>query len=293
MSIWIHREIGEPPSAHELNDTHCRFCKEPIFIQEIDDRWEYLKNKIEETHQKTILSMIEPHGEFILKELKIEKYPEEPPPTISICPSCGWWKIAKDIFISTKSQYWIIHFGSIASLKKFDHSDISSPAEEIKQFLAAKYENRFDIHPRKFEEVVASVFKSHNLLPELTNYSADGGIDIILRTPHNETIAVQVKRYKNSIKVSAIRELLGAMVINGYTRGAFVTTSTFQPGGFEIQKKLERTGLSLELIDGENFLKKLKASQIKSLHQYQDELEELILPSVNLEFCDEFHLNPL
>lgn len=293
MSIWVHKEIGDLPSFEEISSCHCRFCKEPLIKKEINDSWEHLENKIDSIHNETILGMAEIHGDFILREMEIKDTPYLEKATLGTCPLCGWWNISKNIQILTKNQIWMLSFGSAAALKNMNHADISTPTDEIKQYLSAKYDDRFHIHPRKFEEIVASVFRIHDFHPELTSYSADGGIDIILRDKTGNAIAVQVKRYKNSIEASAIRELLGAMVINGNTRGVFVTTSTFQSGCIEIKRKAEKRGILLDIIDSNSFLNILKLSQAKNLPQYQETIQETIIPSVELEPCGEFHLNSL
>lgn len=47
---------------------------------------------------------------------------------------------------------------------------------------------------------------------------------VILDGKGNKTIGVQVKRYKNSIRVSQIREFAGALIENDMTKGIFITT---------------------------------------------------------------------
>lgn len=90
---------------------------------------------------------------------------------------------------------------------------------------------RFDIHPRKLEQVVESIFTNMGYKVELTVYAKDHGVDLFLiRDPNGDPVAVQVKRFgpNNKIGVSAIREFLGAMLLNRAPSGIFVTTSTLQ-----------------------------------------------------------------
>jgi restriction system protein len=63
-----------------------------------------------------------------------------------------------------------------------------------------------------------------------TSYSGDYGIDAVLKRSDGLEIGVQVKRYRSSIVVEQIRSFFGALVLGGYTRGIFVTTSKFQRG---------------------------------------------------------------
>jgi restriction system protein len=102
----------------------------------------------------------------------------------------------------------------------------------------------------------------------VTSFSGDDGIDVILDGPANELIGVQVKRYADRIGVDQIRELTGALFIGGYTRGIFVTTSSFQSGGERTADMSTRRGIPVELMDAERFYGALQIAQINA---YTDE----------------------
>jgi restriction system protein len=78
--------------------------------------------------------------------------------------------------------------------------------------------------------VVGSVFADLGFESIVTGYQNDGGIDVILKDRMGSTIGVQVKRYRNRIDVRSIRELAGALLAGGMTRGIFVTTSDYTAG---------------------------------------------------------------
>jgi restriction system protein len=147
-----------------------------------------------------------------------------------VCPVCGWWKFYKvadswgDLELEEHDRV-DFRFGV---LKVLDLADISLPINQVRSYLVARYDARFSVHPHVFEEVVASVFRDQGYRVRITSYSGDDGIDVILDDAHNGTIGIQVKRYREKIKVSQIREFTGALVIGGHTRGIFVTTSDFQ-----------------------------------------------------------------
>ena len=83
---------------------------------------------------------------------------------------------------------------------------------------------------------------------------ADGGIDLILRR-NGETWLVQCKRFAQSaISVKTVRELLGVVASEKATGGVFVTTSTFTRDARAFAK-----GQTLELVDGETLLQRVKA----------------------------------
>jgi restriction system protein len=179
-----------------------------------------------------------------------------------VCPVCGWWKAEArqeiDDWVHLRGHSVV--YGAAASLRELDLSDISTPINDVRSYLAAKYENRFILHPRLFEETVASVFGNLGYTAEATAYSGDDGIDVILKRA-DETIGIQVKRYRGSVEVEQIRSLAGALLLNGLTRGIFVTTSNFQRGGKTTTEKYAARGYEIELLDAERFYDALKIAQ--------------------------------
>lgn len=293
MSIWVHSEIGEVPSIGEIAGIRCRFCDSHLIQEQIEDRWACNSRQIDELHKETVLEMEKVHGDFILREMELVCEPDEGAAYLSTCPLCGWWHVSKEIYLCTRNQIWFVEFGASAALYRFDTVDITIPVEEVRQYLVAKYESRFNINPRRFEEVVASVFSSHGFRSEVTSYSGDGGIDVILRDALDRPIAVQVKRHRGSIEVGSIRELLGAMVLKGYTKGIFVTTSTFQAGGPEVVRAASARGLGLELIDSTRFLSNLRVAQLAEFLKYPRLLKDDVLGSLQLRLGYEYHCKTL
>lgn len=155
----------------------------------------------------------------------------------------------------------IIH-GAVASLRELNLTDINAPLDEIRTYLLAKYQARFDLHPRLFEEVVGSVFAGLGYKVRVTGYVGDHGIDVILEGAI-DTIGVQVKRTKNAVKVEQIRSLAGALVRAGLTRGIFITTSDYQSGAANEVKIFRKRGLKIELINAEKFYNKLGIARTK------------------------------
>ena len=109
----------------------------------------------------------------------------------------------------------------------------------------------------------------------VTSYHADGGIDVILLGSQDETVGVQVKRSKNSIKVEQIRSLAGALVLEGLTRGLFVTTSRFQRGCKEATDLYSARGLPIELVDSEALFSALRISKREAFLS-GEEIQDLV-----------------
>lgn len=188
------------------------------------------------------------------------------------CMLCGWWVIRSTSVSSNSIQFTSETYAAVASLKNLDLSDLSTPIAEIQSFLAAKYEARFDLHPRLFEQTVASVLVPEGFTSRVTGYTKDGGIDVIFDGPNGELIGIQVKRYRNNISVGLIREFTGALVMAGLTKGIFVTTSGFTRDAREGASAATERDYRIELIDAERFFNALELVQRRC---YQDK-EELI-----------------
>lgn len=179
---------------------------------------------------------------------------------VFVCPCCGWWKAQQIQWKVEPHQHTRIVYGAVASLCELDLSDKSTPINDIRTYLVAKYESRKTVNPKLFEDTVASVFSSLGYKTQVTGYSRDGGIDIIMYKD-NEIVGVQVKRYKNKIKVEQIRSLAGALVLAGITKGIFVTTSDFQSGAAKTVAKFDEKGYSIDLYNAADFYDALKLAQ--------------------------------
>lgn len=214
---------------------------------------------------------------------------------IKICPVCGWWSVLKKDYgdfrwgLSEQERYdnfVYYEYGTVAILKKLDITDISIPIEDIKQYLLAKYEYRYDIHPRKLEEIVASIFRNIGYYVRITSYQNDGGIDVILDGKDQKTIGVQVKRYKNSIRVSQIREFTGALIENNMTNGIFVTTSSFQRGVYNSVSNFAEKGIGIKLIDSKKLYDALQIEQMDK-EKYIKLVENLREINLELIYSDD------
>jgi restriction system protein len=182
--------------------------------------------------------------------------------TVDFCPMCGWWKKRRDEF--TAFHFFNLSdsvYGAIGSLRELDITDQSLPIEEIRSYLAIKYDERFNIDPWKLEDVVASVYKHLGYHTRVTARSGDGGIDVVLDGPNHVVIGVQVKRYRAKIKVEQIRAFVGALYLKRMTRGIFVTTSSFQLGADKVAKLSKLRGIPIELVDAERFYQALGIAQ--------------------------------
>ncbi|MGJ5897006.1 restriction endonuclease [Streptomyces sp. V2] len=108
-----------------------------------------------------------------------------------------------------------------------------------------------DLHamdPIAFEELVAELLRAMGMEAVTTRRSGDGGVDVDATDPapiRGGAIVVQVKRYRNTVSPTAVRDLYGTVLDRGANKGVLVTTSSFGPGSRDFA-----TGKPLELISG-------------------------------------------
>ncbi|KOG59669.1 restriction endonuclease [Streptomyces griseoflavus] len=111
----------------------------------------------------------------------------------------------------------------------------------------------FAMHPIAFEGLVAELFRAMGMQAVTTQRSGDGGVDVDALDPdpiRGGKIIVQVKRYRNTVPPSAVRDLFGTVQSEGANKGVLVTTSRFGPGAhaFANGKPLTLVG-GPELVD--------------------------------------------
>lgn len=182
---------------------------------------------------------------------------------LHICPMCGWWlAVDRAILSAIEWQHWYITLISSSVLQELDVTDIRVPVNDVRNYLARRFEARRSLHPRIFEETVASVFEDHGYRATVTAYSRDGGIDVVLVGANGDRIGVQVKRYQRSIEVEQIRSFLGALIVGRYTRGIFVSAADFQRGAKKLAKHCTNQHIPIELVDGKRFLELLGIAQL-------------------------------
>ena len=123
---------------------------------------------------------------------------------------------------------------------------------EILEYLRERPDEFYSLPPRRFEEVIAAVFKNQGFDVELTPESNDGGYDVLavrndLYTGPS-TYLIECKRYAadNRVGVGVVRSLLGVVKGNPEsTKGILATTSYFTRGAKRFEEEnLNRLSLS-------------------------------------------------
>lgn len=107
-----------------------------------------------------------------------------------------------------------------------------------------------------FENLVREIFEKEFAQGggevKITQASRDGGVDAIAFDPdpiRGGKIAIQAKRYTNTVGVAAVRDLYGTVINEGATKGILITTADYGPDAYEFAK-----GKPLTLLNGSNLL---------------------------------------
>ncbi|MCC6564706.1 MAG: restriction endonuclease [Chloroflexi bacterium] len=112
--------------------------------------------------------------------------------------------------------------------------------------------NLMELSPTEFESLITNLFHKMGLEARTTQASRDGGVDCVAWDPRpifGGKVIIQAKRYKNTVGVSAVRDLYGTLQNEGASKGILVTTSGYGKAAYEFAQNKP-----LELLDGSNLL---------------------------------------
>jgi restriction system protein len=122
----------------------------------------------------------------------------------------------------------------------------------VKPLRPAEILENSQLAPNEFESLIQNLIAAMGLDTKQTRSSRDGGVDRVafdLRPIFGGKVVIQAKRYRNTVDVSALRDLFGTMQNESASKGILVTTSGSGPASYAFA-----AGEPLELIDGPNLL---------------------------------------
>jgi len=137
--------------------------------------------------------------------------------------------------------------------------------------------NLLELKFTEFEALIQNLFTKMGLETRQTRPSRDGGVDCVAydtRPIFGGKIVIQAKRYKNTVGVSAVRDLYGTLQNEGASKGILVTTSGYGAASFDFAQNKP-----IELIDGANLLYLLEEhtgviARIEAPEDWQDPLPD-------------------
>jgi HJR/Mrr/RecB family endonuclease len=103
---------------------------------------------------------------------------------------------------------------------------------DLLRVLASRPELLHELDPRRFEEVVAAIFRAKGFDVTLTRQTRDGGRDILAVDSSEfgtSLYLIECKRYAphRKVGVEVVRGLYGVVAADRATKGIIATTSTF------------------------------------------------------------------
>jgi hypothetical protein len=126
---------------------------------------------------------------------------------------------------------------------------VQSVGDELIRYLAANPTAMYQLDPRKFEELMAELYRRQGFEVELTQQTRDGGVDlyVISSAPSGKALTlVEVKRYRadRPVGVGIVRAHYGVIEAIRATAGVVATTSFFTADAHEFRESVKcRLGL--------------------------------------------------
>ena len=121
--------------------------------------------------------------------------------------------------------------------------DYAAIYDQIYGYFGENPERMRQLHWREFEELLASIFIEQGYKTVLGAGWADGGVDLRLieSTIYGDQVTVvQVKKYRNPIKLEQVAALSGVAHDQHAKRSIFVTTSRYLPSAQNFAARQER-----------------------------------------------------
>jgi hypothetical protein len=131
--------------------------------------------------------------------------------------------------------------------------------ERLIAYFTGHPEELRNIHPRRFEEIIAEIFSGFGFTVELTAQTRDGGRDIIAvkNDPVTLKFLIECKRFlpPNKVGIGVIQRLHGVTISEGASKGIIATTSYFS---LPARQHLEKHPFILEGRDYDGIVEWLK-----------------------------------
>jgi hypothetical protein len=173
-------------------------------------------------------------------------------PRKGTCKRCGWW-----------INY--LQYGNVgsertcsAALLEFEINDANLALPEILSHLSKNFSDVHSLSSRRFEELVAHVYRSIGWEVALTKQSRDGGVDIFcIRHSSGHSCIVECKRYSsdNSVGIDVVDRLIGVSFRLGISEAHIVTSSRFTHPAKSAANMAQHKSLEMNLVDAHELLR--------------------------------------
>ena len=179
------------------------------------------------------------------------------------CQKCRFWqaRVYSDPFLRCMPppENWVY----ISKLREFKGCLPECCDAELAAYIRRNPDVLHSYPPTRFEKLVADVFRANYVNAEVLHVGGpnDGGIDVKLIEADGEQWLIQVKRresHKKAERVSTIRDMLGAMVVEGALQGVVISTAPrFSREAQQAATIAGKRGMTVRLVDRGIFEKML------------------------------------
>lgn len=247
MTIYDHIKVGEDVcqiNGEDINDEQVE-----LIYDWVDDHFAIIKNC--------------PFCSTPLRSASYEKekYGSESERLIYLidstlwsCDYCAYWQWywheATDLVLTN-----VYSEAFISKLRDFNEKLPEGFDSELSMIIRRNYRNWHIIDPTRLEKLIVSVLKANYGRCEVFHVGKpfDGGVDVIFIDSNNQQWLVQVKRREDpniAEGVKTIRNLLGAMILEGSLNGVVISTADhFTYRAYEAVGRAREVGMTVKLID--------------------------------------------
>jgi hypothetical protein len=159
------------------------------------------------------------------------------------CSFCGYFE---DRFIDDSQP--LEDCFTWAVLRSFPINDANLALSVLGAYLHQRHDRLQDLSWRRFEELLAAMFREHGLQVVLGRGTKDHGIDLLLlEGSSGRQTLVQVKRWRGNVGVQAVRELRGVQLRENAPHAILVSSGGFTAGAHGEAKAPLPFGLGFRL----------------------------------------------
>jgi hypothetical protein len=182
------------------------------------------------------------------------------------CAICGFTSSTEDGDYYGEGSNVDYYSRTFSTIQKFDVSSCDLTFPELASHLKRKPDDYYTLRPRRFEELIADVYRHLGFQVELTQQTHDGGIDIMVLNNGQLQQIVQCKRYAASRKISVatVREILGVAVFARVSRAAIVATTSYSAfaAGFANAVNQQLSYIQIDLLDASALINSIGAYNV-------------------------------
>lgn len=176
---------------------------------------------------------------------------------LEYCSNCQYWRWhhLESRLVGRYSVDVYEYTSFLSKLRDFSDKLPEGCASELAQWVRRNPKRWHTIAPYRLEKLVADIFKATYKHAEVTHIGKpdDGGVDVLFVEASEKQWLIQVKRRekpKHAEAVGTIRNLLGAMLLEGSSWGIVVSTADhFTYRAYQAVNRAKERGMYVKLVD--------------------------------------------